>query len=420
MFRRFLVIFVLIMSLLNFPSHLKAELILAEGKTINLLSCNKIYDRFYLLYGKWKDSVQEVFLEEFTLDWRKIGEKRLDINGASADLAYFNDRFYVAYTSFEKEGNVRIAEFNLDGNLIRDILVTPTPYDGEEAYQLIPLGNNRLYLFYARNWQNDCGLKMVEFNRYLEPIQKTTLMGGNINFHAHQASDFSAVFAMDRFHIAYKKYSPLKLEKKQEVDNRIEEEIERQEEIKALEKEIEELEATKKFMLEKSMVSKLLERKKLYVIEEAIKARYFKLETLKNQQVQNNPQVQNQEERISMDIFVNEYNFSGELIKERCIDRIEKLSPSLFFDNSKFYLAYEGYDDNTNKHIIYICQYDTNWNLIKKIKIVTPETGAPREKVVIASESKCYLVSISQGENLRNRIFLKEINFDLETDEVRL
>jgi len=406
MFRRFLVTFVLITGL-SFPSHLKAELILAEGDTINLLSCSKIYDRLYLLYGKWKDNVQEVFLKEFTLDWREIQDKRLGINGASADLAYFNDRFYVAYTSFEKEGNVRIAEFNLDGNLIRDILVTPTPYDGESAYQLIPLGNNRLYLFYARDYQNDCGLKMVEFNRYLEPIQETTLMRGNINFHAHQATDFSAVFAMDAFYIAYKKYTPLD---KEIIQGWIQETTKH---IQELEEKINNLQTEKEALMRKGPASYIKEE--LKIIEKELKLNYSQLTPLKTQLAELKDSAQ-----MQMDIFVNEYNLPGELIQERCIDRREKLSPSLFFDNGSFYLAYEGYDDNTNKYIIYICQYDTNWNLLKKTKIVTSETGAPREKVVIVSGGKCYLVSISQGKNLWNRIFLKEIIFDLETDEVRL
>lgn len=331
MLKGYLTIFLLVTLFLNFPTHLHAELILAEDN-IGLLSCQKIYDRFFLLYSRNENTFGEIFVKEFDSNWRETQGERLGINGSSAYLAYFNNRFYVSYTSFEKEGNVHIAEFDLNWNLLRDILVTPTPYDGEIAYQLIPLDNGYLYLFYARNWQNDCGLKMVEFNPYLEAVKEFILMRGEIDFHANQASDFSTTFAMDRFYIAYKKSSP----------------------------------------------------------------------------------------QEGMDIFVNEYNLSGELIQEICIDQKEKLSPSLFFDNERFYLAYEGYDNNINKHIIYICQYDINWSLLKKIRIVTQESGAPREKVIIVSEGKCYLVNISQGEKGESRIFLKEINFDLEEDRVRL
>lgn len=320
----------MLLGIFSLYSQLNAEEILTQGD-LSLLSCQKIYDTFFILYSKNTDSFGEIFVKEFNLNWKELREKKLGINGASAYLAYFNNRFYVSYTSFEKDGKVHIAEFDTNFNFQRDIPVNPTTYVGEWAYQMIaPEDAENLYLFCARNLGNDCGLKMIEFDKYLNISREVVLIKGNPNFHVNY-SEFSPVFADNRIYFAYKKSSS-----------------------------------------------------------------------------------------ESMDIFVNEYNFLGEFIHERCIEQKEKLSPSLFFDNERFYLAYEGYDDNTNKHIIYICQYDTNWNLIKKTKIVTPETGAPREKVVIASESKCYLVSISQGENLRNRIFLKEINFDLETDEVRL
>lgn len=345
--RRYSLAIISLLIIFGISHEIRAELILAEGSNISLLSCSKIYDRFYLLYGKWNDNAQEVFLKEYTLAWRQIQERKLGINGVSAHLAHFNDRFYIAYTSFEKEGNARIAEFDSEWNFLGDILATDTPYDGEVAYQLIPLGNDSLYLFYARNWQNDCGLKMLKFNRYLEPVKEVTLIRGDIDFHARQASDFSVVFARDEFCIAYKKYSHPELNNNEVSGNR------------------------------------------------------------------NQEEVGQQEERISMDIFVNEYNFSGDLIKERLIDEREKLSPSLFFDNERFYLAYEG------ERIIYICQYDTNWDLVKKTKIITQESGAPREKAIIVSGDRCYLVNISQRDQ-RNRIFLKEINFALEKDEIRL
>jgi len=72
-----------------------------------------------------------------------------------------------------------------------------------------------------------------------------------------------------------------------------------------------------------------------------------------------------------MDIFVNGYNLQGELIKEICIDRGEKLSPSLFFEDNRFYLAYEGYDYKIMKPIIYIIQSDADWKLLKKVRIIT-------------------------------------------------
>jgi hypothetical protein len=326
--RKIFVVFLFMVILFNFYPCVKAELILVEGD-VNLSSCCKIYDRFFILYSKTSNGLSEILLKELDLHWNEIQKKKLGINGAPAYLTYFNDRFYVSYTSFEKEGNVRLAEFDRHWNFLRDILVTPTPYDGEIAYQLIPLDDDYLYLFYARNWVNDCGLKLVEFNRYLEQIQETTFISGDVNFHL-EASEFSAIFANSRFYIAYKKSHPQK----------------------------------------------------------------------------------------GMDIFLNEYSIQGGLINERCIDRQEKLSPSLFFCEGHFYIAYEGYDEDIHRAIIYVKQYDKNWNLLRKTRIITLESGAPREKAIIASKNNCYLVTISEGRE-GNKIFLKEINFDLKEDKVR-
>lgn len=391
---------------LSFPRYLKAELILAKGNNINLFSCNRIYNRFYVLYGKWKDNSEEIFLKEFTLDWREIREKDLGINGFSAYLAYFNNKFYVAYTSSEKEGNVHMVEFDLDWNLIRNILVTPTPYDGEVAYQLIPLGNERLYLFYARNWVNDCGLKMIEFNSYLETVKEITLMPGEVNFHANQASEFSTVFANGHLYVAHKRYAPLKREVAESSSQ--EENKELQVKIQELEEEIENLLIERKVILERFDPYK---KEKLEAIDSALKNKRSQFESLKKQFSQ--PQ---ETTNINvMNVFLNEYTLNGELVKEKCIDRQEKLSPSLFFDNGLFYLAYDGYDETIMKPTIYAKQYDADWNLLKITRIHAPETGMPRDKAILVSEGRCYLISIAQ-----QKIFVKEINFDLKEDKVIL
>lgn len=425
-------IIILIIIFLNFCLLVKAEaeLILVEGD-VNLLSCTKIYDRFFLLYSNRRENFSEVLLEEFDSNWREIQKRRLDINGASAYLTYFNDRFYVSYTSFEKEGNVRIAEFGRDWNFLRDILVTPTPYDGEIAYQLIPLDDNHLYLFYARNWVNDCGLKMVEFDRYLEALNEFTLIKGDVDFHAHQASEFSIVFANNCFYVAYKKYTHVE---KEVIEKRIQELLdglkkETSRKIRQVEEKIENLQLVKKTILEQNQPSEL-EKFKLEAIEEEFGRSYSRLEDLRRQ-ADEGLSVKIESEGIligglggyyistvSADIYVNEYSLSGELIQERCIDRQQVLSPSLFFNDEKFYLAYEDYDDNLMKPIIYICQYDREFNLLKKTRIITQESGAPREKAVIVSEGRCYLVTVSEGRET-NTIFLKEIDFDLEEDKVK-
>lgn len=320
--KRCLTIFAVAILFLSFSSQAKAEKVLAEGN-IYLLSCSQIYDRFFILYSRSEEKFGQIYLKELDLNWNEIGARKLGIEGFSAHLTSFNNKFYVSYTSFEKEGNVRIAEFDLDWNLLRDILVTPTPYDGEVAYQLIPLDDNHLYLFYARNWVNNCGFKMIEFNQYLELVKETALMDGEVNFHVY-ADEFSSVYANSRFYIAYKKSHPQK----------------------------------------------------------------------------------------GMDIFVNEYSLSGELINKRCIDQQEKLSPSLFFNNGLFYLAYEGYDYNLLKAVVYVKVFDTDWNLLKKTRIVLQETRMPSEKSIIVCEGRCYLVSRLMEKAERYKIFVKEINFD--------
>lgn len=321
---------VILLSIFNAYSELNAEQILAEGN-ISFLSCQKIYDTIFLLYSENENSFGEIFVKEFNLNWKEVRERKLGINGASAYLVYFNNRFYLSYTSFEKDGKVHIAEFDTNFNFQRDIPVNPPTYVGEWAYQMIvPQDAKNLYFFYARNLGNDCGLKMIEFDKYLNFSREVTLIKGNPNFHLNY-SEFSPVFADNRIYIAYKKSSA-----------------------------------------------------------------------------------------EGMDIFVNEYNFLGELIHQRCIEQKEKLSPSLFFDNGLFFLAYEGYDYNLSKNLVYVKQYDSRWNLLKAIRIVTQETGAPRDKFIFVSQDNCFLVSVSMDKSGAHKIFMKKVNFDLKEDKIDL
>jgi len=332
----------ILLSIFNGYSELNAEQILAQGN-LSFLSCQKIYAAIFLLYSKNENSFGEIFVKEFNLNWKEVRERKLGINGASAYLAYFNDRFYLSYTSFEKDGKVHIAEFDANFNFQRDIPIHLSAYVGEWAYQLINIDDGSLYLLYARNWGYDCGLKMAKFNRDLEMIQEVSLIKGALDFHLY-ASEFTGVIVNDRLYVACKSSRPP-------------------------------------------------ESKTIF---------------------------SDTHPPENMNIFVDEYTLEGKGITRKCIDREEKLSPALFFEKGIFYLAYEGYDYNLSKNLVYVKQYDSHWNLLKAIRIATQETGAPRNKFIFISQDNCFLVSVSMDKSGAHKIFMKKVNFDLKEDKIDL
>jgi len=406
--------------LLTCPFILKAEEILLEGN-FNFLSAQNINSQLFILYSTRKgEEFGKIFVRGYDLKRKRLTvEKDLEIKGISAYLSFFNNRFYVAYTSLVKEGDIRIAEFDHQWNLLRDVPLISTPYEGEVAHSLIPQGDS-LYLFYARNWGKNCGLKVMKLNRYLEPTEEITLIKGEPNFHIY-FSEFSPVLVNGKFYISYRGHSALREFLAEEIKNLKRRIGELKTKIKQVKEELENLKLIREVYLKEANSAERIE-----ILEKEIEKKKVQLESLsqdiylKEEELRRMIKSKKKAENISvMSIFVNEYSLKGNLYKKRHIGGKESLSPSLLFEGKKFYLAYEEYDEKLAKPVIYVNVYDENWNLLKRTKIITLETGQPRAKKLIIFEGKCYLISVSENRN-PPAIYLKKINFDLKEDKVNL
>lgn len=163
-------------------------------------------ERFYILHTVREDpspGSQEVFLAEFDHNFNKIKDKKLGFVAANAEIVFYQDRFYVFYTSPSNDGDIYLAIFDSGWNLIRDIPIIVTPFDSEFALSLIPAGD-KFYLFYVRNYTKNCGLKMIEYTKDFQQIKETTLIEGKTDFNL--SMDYFSILLVDnKFYITYQK-----------------------------------------------------------------------------------------------------------------------------------------------------------------------------------------------------------------------
>lgn len=128
---------------------------IASNKTLNEIIPSIIFENnsFYMVYcTSIEKGNRDIFIRQYNSDWELIKGKQITNNtqpGAFPSITYGNNKLYIAYHSFTKEGDRVIVieryDLNLNKSEERKQLITHRPYP---EHLSILFANNNLYLTY--------------------------------------------------------------------------------------------------------------------------------------------------------------------------------------------------------------------------------------------------------------------------------